>query len=290
VRGSASGVAGRIEWRNAEGADMGERRFLAENGDCTKLLTEMTFAVGLQIELLRPKPSTETAASSSRGATNSSTSPAPAATPPPVTTAPAVTTAPVVTTTPATALDVSKNPATPDRGAPEPAASPQFVPWRFWVGVGPSLAWGLSPALTLQGRVFFGVRRKDVSLELGAEGTVPVTDPQPGGSGFRQSLLGASASVCGYRGILAACLLGKASQLRVRGLGVDAPLSPTALVAQLGLRLAATWEVSGPWTLTPHLDALGLLTPRTVTLNQVEVWTLPRASVLVGIDVAVRFR
>jgi len=274
VGGSTALVDGGVEWRNANGASMGERRFLAKDGNCTKLLTEMSFAVGLQIQFLRsPAPATPSSAASPSGTSPSATSAS--ATPP---------------SAPAPPPKTPQRQAAQDDAALEPAVPTTTVPWRMWVGAGPSLAWGVSPSLTGEGGFFFGVRRSDWSLELGAAGTLPVTEREPDGSGFRQNLIGGSTSLCGHRRALAACLLGQASQLRVSGLGVDKPRSPRALVVQAGLRLRAAWEISGPWSMTPHLDTLGLLTPRAVALNRVDVWEMPRLSVVVGIDVAARFR
>jgi len=138
--------------------------------------------------------------------------------------------------------------------------------------------------------MFLGVRRNDLSVELGAEASYPSTERRSDGSGFRQSLVGASAAVCGHLSALSACLLGKASQVRVSGLGVAQPRSPTGFLTQAGLRLAATLELAGPWSASAHVDALGLLTPCTVDLNQVSVWDMPRFGTLVGMDVAAHFR
>ncbi len=160
----------------------------------------------------------------------------------------------------------------------------------MWLGIGPSLALGIAPSVTGSARLFFGVRRNDLSVEVGAEASYPSTERKWDGSGFRQRLIGASAAVCGHRSALSACLLGKASQVRVSGLEVDQPSSPAGLVAQVGLRLAATMGLGGPWSVSAHLDALGLLTPCTVDLNQVGVWDMPRLGLLVGMDVSARFR
>jgi hypothetical protein len=282
VSGSNNLVDGRVEWRSASGAAMGEHRFFAKDGNCVKLLTEMSFAVGLQIELLRPKPSAMTAAVSPSGSTGSSASVPPARSAPSPS-APTAANARAATPPPNTST-------LPDNVTDERASRAASPPWRLRVGVGPSVAWGISPSLTAEGRLFFGIRRGDLSLELGAEETLPVTDRQTNGSAFRQNLLGASISVCMHQGALAACLLGQASELRVSGLNVAQPRSPTAFVAQAGLRVGRALQLGGPCSLTPHVDALGLLTPRSVALNHVDVWAMPRFSMLAGIDLAARFR
>jgi hypothetical protein len=303
ISGSARAVEGRVEWRNANGKGMGERRIVAEDGNCSKLLTEISFAVSLQIELLRPKtPAGGGAAPSTRGGNASSASapiPATVAAPPPPSPSPP-----------------SPPPASPPRAVPPPATpKPEIAPaekvrrqsedarleaepeaarisssWPLWVGIGPSLALGIAPSVTGSARLFFGVRHNDLSVEVGAEASYPSTERKWDGTGFRQSLIGGSAAVCGHHRAFSACVLGKASQVRVSGLGLDQPKSPTGFVAQVGLRFAATMDLGGPWSATAHIDTLGLLTPCTVDLNHFGVWDMPRLGALAGIDLSARFR
>jgi hypothetical protein len=256
VSGSASLIDGRVEWKSAKGASMGERRFLAKDGDCAKLLTEMGFAVGLQIDLLRPAPSSADAASGDAP----TTSPAPA---------------------PSSATTPHQSPT------PTEVASNRL---RMWLGAGPALSWGAAPAFAGQGRVFFGARRADLAFELGFVGSLPVVDRQPDGSGFRLHTLSLGGALCEHRGMFSACLLGRAGTLRVAGLDVDQPRSPSAFLAHTGARLAASWALSDSWFLQSQIEALGLLTPRTVTLQHAQVWNMPTLSLSAGIDLAARFR
>jgi hypothetical protein len=314
VGGTAHAVDGLVEWRKANGLLMGERRFIAKDGNCVKLLTEMSFAVGLQIDLLRPKAPTGTGASAAARGGNPVPSSAPiastvAAPPPSVATA----ASPPPTTPPAAApLSVTPPPATPSASASKPdivgklstaprprekaadeaegVAAESPPRWLLWVGIGPSLAWRLSPAITADARLFLGIRRNDLSLEIGAEASYPSTERRWDGSGFRQMLVGGTLALCGHVQSFSACALGRASQIRVSGLGVDQPQSPNGFVAQAGLRLAATMELGGAWFVAAHLDGLGLLTPSTVVLNQAPVWEMPRLGALAGIDLLARFR
>lgn len=296
VGGSALAVDGQVEWRDASGSGLGERAFVAKDGNCAKLMTEMSFAVGLQIEFLRlktPKPAPikldssppvatpdsegspiptkdETPTSSSASAESEPTAPPAAAAPEPV---PAEKPLPKVS---------------PEESAPPP--SHPSPPWSVWVGVGPSLAWRLSPGVTADGRLFVGLGRGRLSFEIGAEATYPSTFHRWDESGFRHMLIGASLAVCGHLDWFSACALGRASQVRISGLGVDERRSPTGFVGQLGARLAATWHLAGRWSLATHLDGLALLTPSTVDLNQTPVWEMPRLGALWGIDLLARFR
>jgi hypothetical protein len=293
VGGSARSVDGQVEWRSARGVGLGERNFLAKDGDCVGLLTDMSFAVGLQIQLLRPQASTAAGGAAPAEAATSAASPArpdtPAATPPATSAAASRPPTPLSTASPPAAV--------PSPAAPAPASvtverdiSDTSAQRPAWIGLGPSLAWGISPSITAAARLFVGARRNDLSVELGAEASYPSTERQSDGTGFRQTLVGANTAVCGHHGLLSACVLGKASQIRVSGLGVDNPQSPTGFVLQAGVRAAATLQLGGPWSATAHLDALGLLTPRSVDLSHARVWEMPRIGAVAGLAVAARFR
>jgi hypothetical protein len=312
VGGAANAVDGHVDWRKANGTVMGERRFVAKDANCAKLLTEMSFAVALQIELLRPKPPVAAGSPAKGGSATSGPAPSAAAVaaPPPSVSSPAAPPAagsasaaspapappPAAPSPAATKRDISEERATerPARKKPTeevpPPAPESAAQWSMWVGVGPSLAWRISPAVTGDARMFFGVRRGDLSLEIGAEATYPSSERRWDGSGFRQTLIGGALSLCGHLQSLSACALGRASQVRVTGLGVDSPRSPAGFAAQAGLRLAGTIELGGSWFAAVHLDGLGLLNSCTVVLNEAPVWEMPRLGLLAGIDVSARFR
>jgi hypothetical protein len=222
----------------------------------------MSFAVSLQIELLRPPTGAQPATDEqdTRAASPAATLPSKAPTP-----------------------------GAEDAATGERSSTTNANAWRWYAGIGPALALGSAPAITGQGRIFGGAQRGQFSLELGAEGTLAVTERMSDGSGFTQQLIGGSAMPCRHLGIVVGCVIGKASQLRVSGLTVDEPRSPTALVLQAGARLGARLDLSSIWWIKPHVDVLGVLTPRTVALNQQAVWELPALSALVGIDLAGRF-
>jgi hypothetical protein len=280
ISGSATLVDGRVEWRDAQGSRMGERHFVAKDGSCKNLFTELSFAVGLQVHLLTPKDSSESGPPPSTG-DGSTTQPG----------APASSAAASGTTTskppPAAKPPTSTNDFSGKNATTAPADNTR---WQLWVGLGPSLAFGLSPSLTGQGRVFVGARRGHFSLELGAESTLPIVERQADGSGFRQLLLGGATSFCGHWQALSGCVLAKAQSLLIDGRGVDQPHATAAFVGQAGARIAATQGLSEMWLVTPHLDGVGLLTPRQVSLNGVVVWDMPPLAALAGIDVLARFR
>jgi hypothetical protein len=137
--------------------------------------------------------------------------------------------------------------------------------------------------------LFLGIRRNDLSLDLGAEASYPSDTQRWGGSGFRSMFIGGTAGLCGHHSALSGCAIAKASELRVEGLGLDRPKRASGIVAQAGLRLAANIGLGNSWLVAIHLDGLGLLAPCVVELNNVHVWEMPRLSALAGVDLAARF-
>jgi hypothetical protein len=148
----------------------------------------------------------------------------------------------------------------------------------------------MSPSTMASGRLFLGIRRDDLSFEVGAEASYPSDNQRWRTSGFREMVIAGTAAVCGHLSVLSGCALGKAGQFRIEGLGVDEPQSPSGFLAQTGARLGATVALGESWLVAGHLDGLWLLTPRTVQLNGVSVWDMPRLSAFAGIDLGARFR
>ncbi len=288
VTNATGSLRGSVIWTDASGGSIGERRFVARDGDCPKLLREISFAVALQIDLLRPDTdelhALEIEGEPEGGETGSQLSPES------TTSKPGSGGGAPSQTSPAEPQREHRSPGYPPPQDAAPRRTPERAQaLRFSVGLGPALAWRLSPSVTGQGRLFVGARLGDVSAEISAEATLPVVERLGDGSGFRQSLAGGSAALCGHRGAFGACVLGKVARLSVTGLDVDEPRSPAALVGQAGARLTAGWELSDTWWLSPHIDALGLLTPREVAMNAVTVWEMPVFSLSAGIDLTAHF-
>jgi len=290
ISGTPRGPEGEVDWRNASGAAMGERHFVAKDSNCSPLLNEMAFAVSLQIQLLRTMEATGTGAPSS-SVSGSGVSPAPdaaaVAAPPTSTTSP---TAPPPSK-PEPDLVNKKEPERPETAPPLDSTgleSPQH--WSMWAGLGPAAVWRLLPSLTADARLFFGTRWDAYSIEIALDGSLPATERESDGGGFRASVYGGDVALCGHHGLLLACALVRGGALRVSGVGVDHPSSPTGFVAQAGARAGASVNLVGPWFIAGHVDGLWLLTGWTVNLNKVGFWEMPRLGAMAGIDLGVRFR
>jgi hypothetical protein len=264
------GIEGSIDWNAPMQKRVGERRFTSRSRDCQELIVAMGFVVAVEIQLLATDLGTEP--DSAPQAANAATSnphaeaePSTARPPPP---------------------EQTRTP--PPMEIPSSARGPSL--WSTIAGMGASAGLGLGPTVIAQGRIFLQLRRRDASVELGAEASLPTTTHQTDGLGFRQNLVLGTIAACGHHGLASACVLGKFGQIRVRGLGVDNPASPTGFIAQAGPRLAVTLGLGEQLLLVGHADGLVLLTPWTVDLNGTALWAMPRFGAALGIDLAARFQ
>jgi hypothetical protein len=158
------------------------------------------------------------------------------------------------------------------------------------IGVGPMVDFGGAPSLSGGARLFTVLRAHVLSLELGAEGTLPVTLRQPDGTGFSASTLGATIAPCGHRGRFAVCAMGVLGVLRAHGFGVDKPHSPLAFTGSAGLRITLDQRLFARWLTVVHVDGLLNWARGTVSLNDVPLWTTPNVALVLGIDLAVLLR
>jgi hypothetical protein len=263
VDGEVGAIGGNVTWQDAKGTNIGERHFVAKDGNCGKLLAEMAFAIALQIQMLGLS-SVDVGSDASAADVSGEDSTAP---------------------------ESNTEPTTETKAPPPPPEEPRSrPPIRMWLGIGPQVAYGIAPSMVADGRIFFGLRRGDFSVEVGAETNYPRAFDRWDGSGFRELLLASSLALCHHQGPASACLLGKAGELRVTGLGLDVKLSPAAFVAHAGARLGAALGLSKWWFLGVHVDGLLLLTPCTIQIDGSPIWEMPRIAAFAGIDIAARFR
>lgn len=314
-----TGLTGRIRWSDAGGRWTGDRELSARRGDCPSLIANLAFSVGVQLQLL------ESLAQSER---LPATTPRTTRTPPPSTVKPppvAVATAPRPSATVAAAAPAAaeakeavqpssvplSSPEAPTSPRPlgdehlgpteaEPAAdagtvtaAPEKPPaplhLALSVGLGPSLAFGLSPRATALGRVFASGRIEMVSLELAVDASWPITERAADASGFTLERAAAAAAACGHVQVFAFCLTGAVGTLRARGVGVDQPTSPTGIFYQAGARIGARLDLGDHFFVAARADGLLLLSTWTVQVNQLPVWVTPRAGGLVGVDLGASF-
>jgi hypothetical protein len=162
--------------------------------------------------------------------------------------------------------------------------------WFLSIGLGSSIALRTAPKAVAEGSFFFAAQRGRLAFEIGGEASLASTKHEDFGGGFRHRLVLSTAAACGLQKSLAVCVVGKLGQVHVRGTAVDKPATSNGLVAQVGPRLAYSLGLSSRIALRGRIDALYLLTPWTVELNQLDVWKMPRLSAVTGIDLEFRFR
>ncbi len=253
---NASGMRGSVLWLDPDGGPQGERQFVAEHRDCRELVRSMAFAVVVQLQLLTtpaPEPEQE----------------------------------PEATSEPPPPADIPPQPReTRTVRLIESSDDARNRAWEVQLGAGPSLAFGLAPRPSAVGRLFTAVGYRDFSLELGALGSLPSTWRVADGSGFESFALLARIAPCLQHEPIRGCAVVHVGQLRVEGVGVGLPRSPSGLVGQAGLSLAASQTI-GSVVASLRLDALAALTRWKVEVNDSERWEMPSASFLIGVDISV---
>ena len=277
-----AGFEGFIQWTDARGQRVGDRRLSSPRSECSEIAANVAFAVAVQIQLLAalepdsPESGAPTSsATGSPGSGSQSTSPATA---PPGEPASGVKTP-------------SPTPPNGDTSRTTSSSREKSRPGRFRLsaGLGPSLAVGMAPHVTGLGRIFVSGRFDPLSLELAVDAALPASRRQPDGSGFSLDRIAAGAAACGHVHVFAACLTATVGRLEARGFGVDKPASPAGLFSQLGARIAATQGFGDRYFAAARLEGLVMLSPWTVTLADNVAWSTPRFGGLFGLDFGVYF-
>jgi hypothetical protein len=239
----------RIEWIGRQQHSEGERRLSADGGDCATLARSVAFAVAVQIQL-----------HASLGAP--APAPAPPAAPP-------------------------SSPAPPAKPAMKRESAPAHR--LVLLGVGAMLRHGLAPGVTPGLRVFGTLSKESWSFELSAHATLPGELKFADATGFTAHELGANLAPCLRLAPFGFCAVGTLSLLRVRGQGVDHIGSPSSLTGGLGTRLQLLWPALERFGVLVQGEALAVLGPRDVILNETKVWSSAPVAFTVMLDFAAIF-
>jgi len=295
-----SGYEGRIQWADARGRNVGERRLSTRRPGCTDILNNLAFAVAVQIQLLAavappPAPPTPAPSESSpappstvaSSTTSSDRAPSPGEAHPPEEGVPA----PSVATPAAPPAAPEASPSSEaDRvtlpASPAPTGTSSKL--QLTMGLGPSLALALAPRPTATGRLFVDGRVSWFSVELSLDGALPVERQETTGAGFSLHRFGAEGAACAHAHALAGCVTAGLAYLQASGSGVDAPRAPTGLGAQVGARVVATQQMGSRFFAALRAEGVFLPSRWTVTLNEIAVWSTPRLAALIGVDVGAR--
>ncbi len=260
IDGTRWGPRGSITWQNQDGPLPGVRSFEPRGQSCRELVTNMVFAVTVQLELLKVDLANE----------NTS-----AATSPPEASGSSQAGGPIDV-----GLDDGERVTRPEQ--PDAVDS-------WGLGAGALLLLGWTPRPVLGARVFAVDRWRALSLEAGAEMTLPGRIERRDGSGFEMSAWSGTLAPCISLAQVAGCVVARFGQTRARGFGLDQSRSPGAFLAQTGLRLVLSQPIAERFVVSAHGEALGNWTPWRVELNRNEVWIAPRVVGAFGLSFTASF-
>lgn len=238
-----------IEWIDRQQSGEGERRLASDDGDCVALARSLAFAVAVQIQL------------------HASASEPPASAPAPA----------------------------PSSPVPSPPAKPKprsdDAPARRLVllGVGAMARHGLAPEIAPGVRVFGALSKEWWAFELSAHATLPTHLRLADGSGFAAQELGANLAPCLRSSSIGVCAVGTVGLLHVRGQGVDRIGSPSALSGGVGARLQLLLPSLERFGVLVQAEALAVLAPQDVILNQTKVWSTAPVAFTAILDFAAIF-
>jgi hypothetical protein len=158
------------------------------------------------------------------------------------------------------------------------------------VGAGALLRHGMNPGFNPGLRVFGVLSREPWSLELSGHATLPTELRRADGSGFSARELGANLAPCARWFPFGFCVVGSLSVLHVRGQGVERVASPSSTTGGVGARLQLLWPTLERFGVVLQLEALAVLGPRDVLLNQEVAWSTAPMAFTAILDFAAIFR
>ena len=181
-------------------------------------------------------------------------------------------------------------PNQPRHERPAPTPAPTKAQARVLLGVGALVRSGLTPGISPGVRVFGTLTRTSWSLELSAHATLPAELRRSDGAGFEGRELGANLVPCLRSNLVGFCVLGTLSVLHVHGQGVDRVGSPTSATGGVGGRLQLFWPALERFGVVVQAEALAILAPRDVLLNQQTAWSTAPVAFTAILDFAAIFK
>jgi hypothetical protein len=261
---------GHVEWRAPNGDWAGDQSFPSRQAGCVELARTIAVALAVQIHLLAVAEVPDTQDESPSALPPASRAPEPEK-PPPVA---------------RSAANESVIADTTDLASAETRGTSH---WRFGVGSGVSAGQGLSSSVVGLGRLFALMVRPPLSLEVAGELGLPSMTRRADGAGYSQQLMFGSIAGCGGRAPWSVCVVARCGLAHVRGRDIDLPASDSGPILQTGLRVAMSPPLGSHVFVSARFEGLATLTPWTVTLDGLGVWTAPPFSANGGLDLGVLF-
>ncbi len=170
--------------------------------------------------------------------------------------------------------------ARPEEPPPEPLHLEGALSPVVWVAAAPSTAIGGVAAIAL--------RYQKISLDLEGRADLPTLRRLASGT-ISSSIVLASIAPCAHLDGLLLCAVGGIGSFRAESSGVTEPKSDTAFHAVAGLRAGFELPIGSFLWIVARADGLATLTKQTLALDGVPVYTIPGASLGLGIGARVRF-
>ncbi len=273
VHREAKGFAAAVTLVDAGGIVRGARHLRSDSDNCTDVTRAMALSMSIALDplsLMRPRPAAP-ALTTPPAAAESGPEVAPAELAP--SEGARVETARVETADEAHLLA----PAAVARGAPGLASLSWFV------GAGPTGSVGSGPAPAVGATAFAGILWQSLSVEAAARADLPATHSTSQGGRVRSTLALAMIAPCAHLGRAFLCAVGALGQINVSATAVSQPRAESGLFAAVGPRVGATLPLGGPvgrsFGLRAYGDALFLLTPYDLSLNNTPVFSAPRVTI-----------
>lgn len=271
---------GQIEWRDVSGKWVGDQAFRAGSGECRGLMRTIGLALAVQIQLL----------ADTRGAARPDAAGTPEPTPAQREANESPNTPGVTPATPPTRPAPSPAPSNraeePNSHAQPPGAEHGARP-TFALGAGTSVALGLSSNPVLLGRAFGSIAGPHLSLELGAELSLPSTTRRADGAGFSQQLLLGTAAGCAALSRWSLCVIANAGEVKMTPKDVDRPKSATTPIFDTGLRLNFTEPLTRRFFVRARAETLIHVARWEGTIDGEPVWKAPLFAAAIGVDAGI---
>ncbi len=159
---------------------------------------------------------------------------------------------------------------------------------QLYVGGGLHGAAGGAPSLSVGGTLLTRLRLPSWSIGIEGRADLPAGTGDRGSGNASASLLGGSLLPCAHTKFFVPCAHGFVGALSGVGEGISAPQRATTVFAAVGGRAAFEWTVGRDWILRAWVDVLGTVTPTTLYVNNVPVWSTPSLSGTLGFGFVAR--
>jgi hypothetical protein len=273
-------LVGKVEVVDAQSTSRGTREIAVESGRCAQLMKALSLSISIAID---PE------AALAKTARDDEASPAAAAPQPPA--------AP------------SSEPEQPPKKAPKPAATPRERPATrvgsdsstdggpgsqpaarsvYALGIDGISMVGLAPVTAFGAGLH--ARRKSGRWGLGVGARILAGSGGVGDDAeLSTTVAGGQVEGCFEPGVFEYCGLALVGATWARAVNVALPRTAVAALAAFGGRVGVRAPVSGSWSVSAHVELLGVVAPVLAQVDDDTIWTAPPLAGAFGLGISRRF-